>query len=119
MRIVKYFMLVVGLLFFSSSIGMKEKIRLMVGNVQSTRSISIVHYVEASLSSRTVEVCFQEPFGNVQVKIVSSCGEVIESQSIDTSSMYPVSIEIPSKEEDSYTLTIETSRGTLEGKFIL
>lgn len=121
MKVIKYFVLLVGFLLFSSSVNVRvgKDILLIVVKSTANRSVSYLPYVEASLLSRTVEVRFHENLGNVQVKIVSSCGDVIENQSIDTGSMSLVSIGIPSEEEDSYTLTIETPGGTLEGEFIL
>ncbi len=121
MKVIKYFVLLVGFLLFSSSVNVRVGRDILLTVVKSTvkRSVSMLPYVEAFLSSRTIEVRFQENLGSVQVKIVSSCGDVVESQFIDTGSMPLVSIEIPSKEENSYTLVIETPGETLEGEFIL
>lgn len=122
MKTVKLFVLLLGLLFFTSYVSYNSEIKLVRSQQPVSRSISIQPYVQAYLSDRTVEVRFLQKIGNVQVQILSSCGDIICDQICNTSNRTSYFIEISPEEignEDSYTITITASEEVLEGEFYL
>lgn len=122
MKTVRLLMFLLGLFLFSSFVNEESVIRLTQVMLPSRRSISIQPYVQAYLSDRTVEVRFLQKIGNVQVQILSSCGDIICDQICNTSNRTSYFIEISPEEignEDSYTITITASEEVLEGEFYL
>lgn len=122
MKTVKLLLLLIGFLLFSAFANNESKIELQRHKVVDRRSISIQPYVQAYLSDRTVEVRFLQKIGNVQVQILSSCGDIICDQICNTSNRTSYFIELSPEEvgnEDSYTITITASEEVLEGEFHL
>lgn len=124
MNVLKPLMLVSVFLLFSSFVNDSVMIDLKIAHTHAHvhRDASIQPYVQAYLSDKTVEVRFLQKIGNVQVQVVSSCGDVVWNQTCDTSDMDSFFIEVsPEKigEDTSYIITITASEEILEGEFHL
>lgn len=122
MNVLKPLMLVSVFLLFSSLVNSGSSIKLDRVVISKHRDASVQPYVQAYLSDKTVEVRFLQKIGNVQVQVVSSCGDVVWNQTCDTSDMDSFFIEVsPEKigEDTSYIITITASEEILEGEFHL
>lgn len=122
MKTVKLLMLLFSFLIFTSLVSNHSEVILVRVNQPIYRTGSIQPYVQAYLSDRTVEVRFLQKIGNVQVQILSSCGDIICDQICNTSNRTSYFIELSPEEvgnEDSYTITITASEEVLEGEFYL
>lgn len=122
MKTVRFLMLLFGLLVFASFTNNQSDIFLIRTHQPVRRNVSILPYINVYKQDRTVEVRFLQKVGNVNVQIVTSCGDIIWNQIYDTSNTASTFIElspIEVGEDSSYVITITASEEVLEGEFHL
>lgn len=122
MKTVRFLMLLFGLLVFASFTDNQSDIFLIRTHQPVRRNVSILPFINVYKMDTTVEVRFLQKVGNVNVQIVTSCGNIIWNQIYDTSNTASTFIElspIEVGEDASYVITITTSEEVLEGEFHL
>lgn len=122
MKTVRFLMLLFGLLVFASFTDNQSDIFLIRTHQPVRRNVSILPFINVYKMDRTVEVRFLQKVGNVNVQIVTSCGDIIWNQIYDTSNTTSTFIEfspIEIGEDASYVITITASEEVLEGEFHL
>lgn len=120
MKAINSLMLFLILLVFASFTNDEARINLEKLHAPMRRSILLS--IQAYKMDRTVEVRFLQKVGNVNVQIVTSCGDIIWNQIYDTSNTTSTFIElspIEIGEDASYVITITASEEVLEGEFHL
>lgn len=122
MKTIRFLMLLFGLLVFASFTNNQSDIFLIRTHQPVRRNVSILPYINVYKQDRTVEVRFLQKVGNVNVQIVTSCGDIIWNQIYDTSNTASTFIElspIEVGEDASYVIRITASEEVLEGEFHL
>lgn len=122
MKTVRFLMLLFGLLVFASFTDNQSDIFLIRTHQPVRRNVSILPFINVYKMDRTVEVRFLQKVENVNVQIVTSCGDIIWNQIYDTSNTTSTFIEfspIEIGEDASYVITITASEEVLEGEFHL
>ena len=74
--------------------------------------------IEASYSENSVQVCFHQSFGNVNITLTCDTGSVVYNNTVNTSVQRSIHIPLPCTPSGRYTLMINNANGYAEGDFV-
>lgn len=74
--------------------------------------------IEASYSQNSVQVCFHQSFGYVNITLTDETGSVVYSNTVNTSVQQTIHIPLYSTPSGRYTLMLNNANGYAEGDFV-
>ena len=73
--------------------------------------------VEAYLSKNSVQICFHQNFGYVNITLLNETGSVVYNNTVNTAVQQTFYIPLSGTSSGNYTLVLDNANGYAEGEF--